>query len=76
MLHLAPETVRLGRAVPGNARELAELMPQLRAGGVAAVSPNGILGDPTGASAAEGSQLLVQMVSAAYHRIRTAVPLP
>ena len=33
-------------------------MPALRAGGVSAVSPNGVLGDPTGASAAEGEALL------------------
>ena len=33
-------------------------MPALRAGGVAAISPNGVLGDPTGASAEEGTALL------------------
>jgi creatinine amidohydrolase len=58
MLALRPESVRLGDAAPGNARRLLDLMPALRAGGVAAVSPNGILGDPTGASAEEGRALL------------------
>ena len=53
----------LGRPV-GDARPVgatapvAELMPALRAGGVAAVSPNGVLGDARGASAEEGRALL------------------
>jgi creatinine amidohydrolase len=33
-------------------------MPDLSARGVRHVSPNGVLGDPTGASAAEGERLL------------------
>jgi creatinine amidohydrolase len=33
-------------------------MPAMRDGGVRAVSPNGVLGDPAGASADEGSALL------------------
>jgi creatinine amidohydrolase len=37
-------------------------MPALRAGGVAAVSPNGVLGDPAGANAAEGERLLAGML--------------
>jgi mycofactocin system creatininase family protein len=46
------------RAEPGNRQPLGDLAPALRRGGVAAVSPNGVLGDPTGASAAEGFRLL------------------
>ena len=45
-------------ATAGDTRPLAELGPLLRAGGVRAVSTNGVLGDPTGASAAEGAALL------------------
>jgi mycofactocin precursor peptide peptidase len=56
-LALDPARVRPGAAA-GNVAPLAELMPALRAGGVRAVSPNGVLGDPTGASAAEGESLL------------------
>ena len=37
---------------------IVTLLPRLRTDGVAAVSANGVLGDPTGASAAEGRQLL------------------
>ena len=58
MLALAPGDVRLADAAAGDTRPLAAVMPALRAGGVAAVSPNGVLGDPTGASAAEGATLL------------------
>ncbi|HMG40729.1 MAG TPA: creatininase family protein, partial [Acidimicrobiales bacterium] len=57
LLHLRPRLVRPG-AEPGDTRPLAELLPALRRGGVTAVSPNGILGDPTAASAAEGDALL------------------
>ncbi len=53
-LLLHPWLVAYERATPGNTRPLPELMDDLRAGGVRAVSPNGVLGDPTGASGAEG----------------------
>jgi creatinine amidohydrolase len=36
-------------------------MPMLREQGVRAVSANGVLGDPAGASAAEGEQLLARL---------------
>jgi len=58
MLALHPDRVRLGDAAPGNAEPLAELLPRLRSDGVRAVSPNGVLGDPTGASAEDGRRLL------------------
>lgn len=57
-LALAPGRVRLEHAEPGERRPIAELMPVLRASSVSAVSANGVLGDPTGASAAEGASLL------------------
>ena len=62
-LALAPDRVRPGRAEAGNTRPLAELMPRLRRSGVRAVSPNGVLGDPAGASAAEGAALLGGLVA-------------
>jgi len=58
MLALAPDRVRLERAAAGNVEPVERLLPQLRREGVRAVSPNGVLGDPEGASAAEGEQLL------------------
>lgn len=57
LLHLAPDTVHRDRLTPGDTRPLAELLPQLRRDGVLAVSPTGVLGDPTHASAAVGSRL-------------------
>jgi creatinine amidohydrolase len=63
MLALAPGDVRLGAAAAGETRPLPEIMPGLRAGGVRLVSPNGVLGDPAGASAAEGEALLGLLVA-------------
>lgn len=57
-LMLALGTARLEGAEAGNTAPLADLIDDLRAGGVRAVSPNGVLGDPAGASAAEGRALL------------------
>lgn len=58
MLAIDADRVRLDRAEPGNTAPLAELIDELRAGGVAAVSHNGVLGDPTDASAAAGHEIL------------------
>lgn len=58
MLAIAPERVRLEAAAAGATAPLSELMPRLVEGGVRAVSPNGVLGDPAGASADEGRALL------------------
>lgn len=57
-LALHPDRVRADLAAPGDIRALVELLPELRAGGVRAVSPNGVLGDPTGAGPEEGEALL------------------
>jgi creatinine amidohydrolase len=62
MLALAPDRVRVERAEAGDRRSLDQLMPELRRRGVAAVSPNGVLGDPAGASAEEGHRLLAAAV--------------
>jgi len=63
MLHLARDRVRLHLAAAGNVRPLVELMPLMRRGGVAAVSTNGVIGDPTGASAAEGAALMDEAIA-------------
>jgi creatinine amidohydrolase len=64
MLALRPETVALERAAAGNTAPLGSLIGPMREGGVAAVSANGVLGDPTRASAAAGSELLERAVGA------------
>jgi mycofactocin system creatininase family protein len=60
--HLAPWSLRADLAVAGATEPVHTLMPRLRAHGVRAVSPNGVLGDPTGASAAEGAALFATLV--------------
>jgi mycofactocin precursor peptide peptidase len=64
LLDVAPSVVRLERAEAGAVASLAALMPALRAGGVASVAPNGVLGDPAGASRDEGGRLLDSMSAA------------
>jgi creatinine amidohydrolase len=61
LLAADPSRVDLDAAAAGDTRPLAELLPALRAGGVGAVAPNGVLGDPAGASAAEGEALLAAL---------------
>ena len=51
------DTLR-GRAEAGATAPLPELMVALRSGGLRAVSANGVLGDPAGATAEEGDALL------------------
>jgi mycofactocin system creatininase family protein len=63
-LALDPDRVRTERAVVGDVRPLAELMPVLRASGVRAVSPSGVLGDPTTATVAAGHELWHRLIAA------------
>lgn len=64
MLALAPDDVRPDLAAAGNTAPLAEILPAMRAGSVAAVSANGVLGDPAGATPGEGAETVGVMVSA------------
>lgn len=61
LLAVAPDRVRLEAAERGDVRPLATVIGELRRGGVRAVSDNGVLGDPTGASVEEGRCLLDAM---------------
>ena len=63
LLHLDPSMVRLELAQAGATEPLADLLPRMRADGVRAVSPNGVLGDPHGASAEEGAELFATLVA-------------
>ncbi|GAA4810212.1 mycofactocin biosynthesis peptidyl-dipeptidase MftE [Tomitella cavernea] len=58
MLHLAPGSVRMRAAAPGNTAPAGALWQAMREGGVAAVSVSGVLGDPTGATADEGKRIV------------------
>jgi creatinine amidohydrolase len=63
MLAIAPERVALEQAAAGAVEPIEQLMPRLVAVGVQPVSPNGVLGDPAGASADEGRALLAAEVT-------------
>ena len=63
MLAIAPERVHLARAEAGDRRPIGALLPLLRERGVRAVSANGVLGDPAGATAGEGHRLLAAAVN-------------
>jgi creatinine amidohydrolase len=64
MLAIDPSSVRLGEAAAGDTRPIETLMPALRAHGVRQITPNGVLGDPTGAGEAEGRSLLAGLATA------------
>ena len=61
MLAIAPALVRMSRAEAGRTEPLVDLIDELRAEGVRKVSPNGILGDPRGASVGHGKALLTRL---------------
>ncbi|HWD06162.1 MAG TPA: mycofactocin biosynthesis peptidyl-dipeptidase MftE [Amycolatopsis sp.] len=74
-LALRPAAVRWDRTCVGDRRPLSEVLPLLRAGGVRAVTDTGVLGDPTGASAAEGERLLATLTDALESQVDAwAVP--
>ena len=73
MLHLDPRTVDMSAAEVGDTRSLAEVLPTLMTKGVIAVSANGVLGDPTTATAEEGVRLLDLIVEDALERLTSAV---
>lgn len=71
LLHLDHDVVDLPRAVPGNVTPIGELLPSLMARGVLGVSSNGVLGDPTMASASIGERLLARLVDDVHDQIVT-----
>lgn len=82
LLALHPELVRPDLAAVGATAPLDELLADLRLGGVRAVSQNGVLGDPTGATAEAGAATLAalveQLVTAvkAWHGVRPTAAMP
>jgi mycofactocin precursor peptide peptidase len=63
MLAIDPGVVRTDLAVAGRTEPLEVLLPRLRAEGVRPISSSGVLGDPQGASAAEGESMLADMTA-------------
>jgi mycofactocin system creatininase family protein len=76
LLHLSPEVVRTEGMAPGNTEPLADLLPRIRDGGVAAVSTSGVLGDPTTATAADGEHIMADMVTDCLARVQRWSPGP
>jgi mycofactocin system creatininase family protein len=64
LLHLDPGCVRMDRAEPGATTRWRDLAPEVMAGGLRDVAPNGVLGDPTAASAEEGARVFGDLVAA------------
>lgn len=76
MLHISPTAVLTDRWLPGNQSPLPELLGSMRRGGVAAVSPVGVLGDPTTATAVDGRRILAEMVDGCVRRVARWLPGP
>ena len=57
LLAIDPDCVHIDRLECGTTAPLSDLLPDLRVGGIRAVSTNGILGDPRAANAADGMVL-------------------
>jgi mycofactocin system creatininase family protein len=74
LLQISPTDVWIDERLPGNRAPLAQLMPQMRQGGVAAESELGVLGDPTTATAEDGERILTEMVDGCLRRIARWAP--
>lgn len=74
LLHLSPEVVSMELAEVGNVEPIVDLLPRLRAGGTRAVSRNGVLGDPRGATASEGEDILAEMTERSIGAMRRWTP--
>ncbi len=71
LLHLDPSAVRTDLIEPGSTARWRDIGDTVIAQGLAAVTPNGVLGDPTGATAAEGRRLFERLVEQMADQIRS-----
>jgi len=63
LLHLDPDCVRRDRLEPGSTARWREIAEMVVAGGLASVTPNGVLGDPTAATASSGAEIFDSLVA-------------
>ena len=68
MLHLHPELVHMERAEAGFTGEMK--LEEVLEKGMRALSPNGVLGDPVGASAEMGAAVLDALVERFYREVQ------
>lgn len=73
LLHLHPALVRQDRLEVGRTEPLAVLLPRLERDGVRAVSPTGVLGDPTTASAERGRALFDALVRTMARQVAAGI---
>lgn len=71
MSALRPASVHMGRSVAGPREPAERLLDRLMAVGVRAVSPSGVLGDPAGATASAGDELLNRMSAGLAEAVRS-----
>ena len=64
LLHLAPETVRTDRLEVGSTARWRDIRETVVRSGLAAVTENGVLGDPRPATADEGAETFASLVEA------------
>ncbi|AQT78795.1 mycofactocin biosynthesis peptidyl-dipeptidase MftE [Mycolicibacterium litorale] len=69
LLHISPADVDTEAWCSGNREPLATLLPQMRHGGVAAVSEVGVLGDPTTATPVDGARIFEHMTAQCSQRV-------
>ena len=62
LLHLDPDCVRTDRLEAGSTARWREIGPIVTSEGLAAVTPNGVLGDPRDATAREGAEVFSALV--------------
>ncbi len=70
MLHLHPGLVRMERAVPGYTGDVG--LEEVRSKGMRALTANGILGNPVGATAEMGAAVLDALVERLYRMVEGA----
>ena len=73
LLAIRPDLVAGDRLEAGDPRQLATIGAELRRGGVAAVSPNGVLGDPRAATLGAGNLLLDLLAAELVAATRRAI---
>jgi creatinine amidohydrolase len=76
MLALRPSAVRPRPPHEWVTTPLPELMDELRASGVRAVSSTGVLGNPSGAHADEGHRIVNRWLKSLSETLSSLAPLP